>query len=191
MIIGDVSGKGLSAALLMARLLSDVRHAFARDQDPARVLEQVNQAILANAKQGMFATASCLLVDIAERRLEVSSAGHLPLTHRTDDGSIREIGQPSGPPLGVVDTPGYATERYVIGNNETFVGYSDGAIEPRNPHGIAFGVARLHGVIGSNDHEPEQLIEVLHAAIDRFTEDASLADDLTVLVFRSRLFSTT
>jgi serine phosphatase RsbU (regulator of sigma subunit)/NO-binding membrane sensor protein with MHYT domain len=184
MIVGDVSGKGVSAALLMARVLSDVRHAFGREHDPARVLTEVNQALLVNVRRGMFATACCLVVDAEARRLDVANAGHLPMTLRLEDGTMREIGHASGPPLGVVDDPGYVREQHVLGERDTIVAYTDGVIEPRDPRGSAYGVARLHQLISGSEADPDHLIDALYQSIEAFTEKAAQSDDLTLLVLR-------
>lgn len=132
MVIGDVSGKGVSAALLMARLLSDVRYAFARIDDPSEVLATVNDSLVANARQGMFATACCLCMDTSMERLELASAGHLPLAHRAGHGRVSAIGRPSGPPLGVLAGSGYTSESRAMSPGDAVVAYTDGAIEPRD-----------------------------------------------------------
>ena len=182
MVVGDVSGKGVSAALLMARVVSDLRYAFAREQDPARVLTAVNDALITHVRQGMFATACCLVVDAHARRLNLANAGHLPLTLRLENGTIQEIGHASGPPLGVVDDPGYVCEEHQLGERETLIAYTDGVIEPRNSRGHEYGVSRLHQLIGGSNATPDRLIDALHQSIDAFTGNAPQSDDLTLLV---------
>ena len=182
MVVGDVSGKGVSAALLMARVVSDLRYAFAREQDPARVLTAVNDPLITHVRQGMFATACCLVVDAQARRLNLANAGHLPLTLRLENGTIQEIRHASGPPLGVVNDPGYVCEEHRLGERETLVAYTDGVIEPRNSRGHEYGVSRLHQLIGGSTAAPDRLIDALHQSIDAFTGNAPQSDDLTLLV---------
>lgn len=184
MIVGDVSGKGVSAALLMARVLSDLGNAFARERNPARVLTAVNDALVTHVKQGMFATACCLVIDAQARRLDVANAGHLPVTLRLENGTVQQIGHASGPPLGVVDDPDYVCEEHVLGERDTIVAYTDGVIEPRNARGHEYGVERLHQLIGDSNAEPDRLIDALHQSIEAFTENAPQSDDLTLLVLR-------
>lgn len=184
-IVGDVAGKGVSAALLMARLLSDARHAFARAPDTASVLGMVNEAVAANTRQGLFATACCLLIDLEAGQLEIASAGHLPLIRRDAGGRIDTVGQPSGPPLGVVEGTRYEAERLPLARGETIVAYTDGVIEPRNAAGEAFGQDRLCALIAACDRTPEKLIGDLHAAIESFMPGAAQHDDLTLLVLRA------
>lgn len=185
MVIGDVSGKGVSAALLMARLLSDVRHAFARTDDPAEVLATVNDSLVANARQGMFATACCLCVDTSTARLELASAGHLPLAHRSGSGRVTAIGRPSGPPLGVLAGSRYTSESHALSPGDAVVGYTDGVVEPRDADGTEFGEARLRQLIASYDGLPAHFIEHLHATLAAFSRGLVQHDDLTVLVLRA------
>jgi len=99
--IGDVSGRGISAALIMSRVSADVRRALCLRTSPSRVLESVNST-LTYLESETFVTAASVHVDSVVRRLTVASAGHVPVMVRRASGEVITSAQPSGTPLGMM-----------------------------------------------------------------------------------------
>ena len=102
-VIGDVSGKGVSAALYMARLVSEIRHLALRLEEPGAVLSALNDQLAAGAQGGMFVTLVCALLEPATGCLAVANAGHPPpLVRREGGGPPLVLDEGVGPPLGVL-----------------------------------------------------------------------------------------
>ncbi|HRU07347.1 MAG TPA: SpoIIE family protein phosphatase, partial [Candidatus Brocadiia bacterium] len=101
-VVGDVSGKGIPAALMMARMSADVRFCSAQSMAPGRALAYINDLQAENDMADVFVTMAFVSVDPGSRRMVVGNAGHLkPLVRRAADGSVEEAGQEPGFPLGV------------------------------------------------------------------------------------------
>ena len=99
--VGDVSGKGVSAALLMARTISDLRYLASQDTDSGKVLSEVNRMLVANEDDGMFMTLIFVCLDLDSGAIEMFNAGHLKPLLRRAAGGVRELEVGIGPPLGV------------------------------------------------------------------------------------------
>ena len=143
--MGDVSGKGVSAALLMARLCSDVRFSVATNPKPEDAVERLHGELAGPAMADRFVTFLLLTLDPQAHRLTVVSAGHMPpLLRHTAGGVVEEIGiQESGPPLGVPHELPYLGAHLPLAPGETVVMYTDGIRDATNRAGKIFG-ARGH-----------------------------------------------
>ena len=97
-VLGDVSGKGVSAALYMARLMSDFRYVAMLDPQPGNVIPKVNNIFARRSRKGMFATAIFLLLDVKGKKLKVCNAGHHSMLIRRGDREILEPGKAGGIP---------------------------------------------------------------------------------------------
>lgn len=185
-VVGDVSGKGVSAALLMVRMLSELRNAMTNESNPARVLEAVNRAVLENTSQGMFVTCCCAVIDSRTAIVDCASAGHLPWFHLEHNGNPEQIFAASGPPLGVVENPAYSTERRSMRPGEYLVAYTDGVLEARNQQGAEFGSKRLQEALGIPSTDAELLIDTIQEKLWQFSQAAPQQDDLTVVTLAFR-----
>ncbi|KMP12404.1 hypothetical protein UZ36_00585 [Candidatus Nitromaritima sp. SCGC AAA799-C22] len=181
LILGDVSGKGVSAALYMAKLMSDFRYVSQIDADPSEVMRWVNRILFERSRRGMFATAVYLLLDVKKKQMACSSAGHLPvLIHRANGGEVEHI--PSGgPPLGVLDGQKFSVSEVLLEAGDKVLLFTDGAIEPKNNEGEYFGLVRLENSWRQIASTPEKLISELIKGIEEFTGEAPAHDDLTFL----------
>ncbi|MBT6595575.1 MAG: SpoIIE family protein phosphatase, partial [Nitrospina sp.] len=106
-VLGDVSGKGVSAALYMARLMSDFRYVAMQDPQPGNVIRQVNDIAARRSRKGMFATAVFLLLDVKSKKVRVCNAGHHAMLIRRGDSEILEAGKAGGIPLGIAENVSY------------------------------------------------------------------------------------
>jgi serine phosphatase RsbU (regulator of sigma subunit)/HAMP domain-containing protein len=183
MVIGDVSGKGVSAALYMARLMSDFRYAAILDHQPGNVIPQVNTIAVRRSRKGMFATAVFLLLDIESKILTVCNAGHHSMLIHRGDNEILEPGKAGGIPLGITENASYIEEEIQLFSGDLVFLYSDGVVEPMNDQKEQFGMDNLRSLIESNG-TPEEILTNVENAIQSFTCDAPQFDDMTFLVLK-------
>ncbi len=183
-VLGDVSGKGVSAALYMARLLSDFRYIAQADPTPENVLQQVNQIVCERSRHGMFATAIYLLLDRSTNKLQISNAGHHPALLKGIAQNIREVGQSGGIPLGILPDAQYSSEEIQLQEGDLALLYTDGATEPFNENRESFGLDRLHQILQKSNDSPRKMIVEMQKAIEKYTHKVTLQDDLTLLAFK-------
>ncbi len=183
MIIGDVSGKGVSAALHMARLISDFRSASEINPSPVAILRSMNQRLYEDARNGMFASAVCLLIDCNRHVVSIANAGHQPPLLRNRNGDVEEIARPSGPPLGVLADSDYQMERTEISDGQLVLLYTDGITETRNARRQDYGLVRLRRLLAGHQAGPDKMLDAVENAIAAFAGDIPKFDDLTLLAF--------
>ncbi len=183
-VLGDVSGKGVSAALYMARLLSDFRYISQTDSTPDKVLQQVNQILCERSRHGMFATAIFLLLDRATNKLHIANAGHHPALLNSPANKVQEVGHSGGIPLGILPDSKYSSEEIQLQKGNAVLLYTDGATEPFNENRESFGLDRMCQIVEEGAHSPKELIGEIQKSIENFTHKATLHDDLTLLTFK-------
>ncbi|MCH8208190.1 MAG: SpoIIE family protein phosphatase [Nitrospinae bacterium] len=182
-LIGDVSGKGVSAALFMARLMSDFRYLSQDHAHPTQIMNRVNGALYERAQQGMFATALFLLLDLAGKKLWAVNAGHHSILVRDKENNTVEKGKVGGIPLGIFPDTQYLQEELILNDGDLVFLYTDGVVEPSNPDGEHFGIGRVSDLVSGNRCEPGELIDRLEEKIRIFTAGAPPHDDITLLAF--------
>jgi sigma-B regulation protein RsbU (phosphoserine phosphatase) len=179
--IGDISDKGVPAALFMARTVA-VLEATARNTDsPALMLARAAPRLAEGNESCMFATALCGLVDPHTGMFELASSGHeLPFIVRAD-GRVELFEMETGAPLGI-DPEAYG-EGYagMLAPGDCLFCFTDGVTEARDRRGELFGEARLREVLGRPGRNAEQRIADVVAAVEAFAAGAEPADDVTVL----------
>lgn len=181
--IGDVAGKGMSAALLMARLSATARFCLATEPSLADAVRQVNVAIRRVCKEGMFITFVVGVLDLTDFTMTLVNAGHLPPLRRRSDGTVEEIGAAAaGIPLGVFERP-YEEVVTRIEPGETIVFFSDGVTEAREPSGEMFGLDRLRTALRQAQGGAEAAGQTILARVQAFVLDRPPADDLTLVAF--------
>jgi sigma-B regulation protein RsbU (phosphoserine phosphatase) len=184
--VGDVSGKGPYAGLLVAALQARLQAVVeGGTQDPARALAEVNRLTVGTWEEHRFATLFLGVYDRERRSLECSSAGHPPALLVGADGRIREIGA-GGPAIG---WPGgaFSVESVLVAPGDTLVAYSDGVTEALDPSGEEFGLRRLLDAIGDPARaSARETADRVMAALASFCGDRAADDDRTLLVARVR-----
>jgi len=183
-VLGDVSGKGVSAALYMARLMSDFRYVAMQDPQPGNVIRQVNDIAARRSRKGMFATAVFLLLDVKSKKVRVCNAGHHAMLIRRGDSEILEAGKAGGIPLGIAENVSYIEEEVQLFSGDLVFLYSDGVVEPMNDQKEHFGMTRLRSMISEPSGTPEEILEKVENAIQTFTRNAPQFDDMTFLMFK-------
>jgi len=185
--IADISGKGISAALLMASLQAALRSQVlapgAAEQSTAELVSRLNLHLVRNTGDDRFATFFYAVYDSATRRLRYTNAGHLP-SFLVSDGKSRRL-TTGGMVLGVVEDYRYEQGTIEVAPGSLLVGYSDGLVEPENVYGEEFGIQRLEEVtLRLRSASPVAVAETLMAAVDEWAGTPEQFDDMTVIVAR-------
>jgi phosphoserine phosphatase RsbU/P len=179
--IGDVSDKGIPAALFMARSLSVLEAATGRDgATPAEALQEAAERLAKNNETCMFATVLCGTIDVATGFLAVASAGHdAPLLRRTD-GSVERLPLESGLPLGFEVAPSYPQWQGRLMAGEVLLAYTDGITEAFDEANQAFGEERLEQA-ATGEGDAAAVCRRVLSAVSAFAQHAPQSDDITVL----------
>jgi sigma-B regulation protein RsbU (phosphoserine phosphatase) len=181
--IGDVSGKGVSAALLMARISSDLRLAALAESDPARALARVNQAVLERKQHDIFVTGIFLTLEVSTRTVTMANAGHLPpfIRHRAR-GSLERVEGGSGTAIGIFEEASYEQHSFQLEPGDTLVLCTDGVLEATDELGEQFGFERVELSLGSGSSRPRDLADRLQRDLREHVGDAPQYDDVTLIV---------
>ena len=179
--IGDVSGKGVSAALVMSRVSSDLGRAVRSGAEPSKVLESVN-SMLTDEDSETFVTASCISLDPRRRSLTIANAGHIPLMVRRTDGQVFDFGGASGTPLGMVPCQ-YTDERLELHPLDIVLLMTDGLVEALDRPSDRMGTKRLHRIVNGAPHDPEAINTRILAAAQEANGDHPL-DDVTLVAIQ-------
>jgi len=184
-LIADVSGKGVPAALFMALSRIVVRVNALWHRDPAEAIYHSNNIIAQDSKAGMFVTLFYGTLSEKDRTLTYVNAGHNPpIICRKKDGSLEEL-MPTGIVLGAVENRDYASCTVDIGPGDVIVLYTDGVTESINKDEEMFGEDRLKSVIIENaDLSTNEILEKILNEVRQFTGDMPQFDDITLMVIK-------
>jgi serine phosphatase RsbU (regulator of sigma subunit)/anti-sigma regulatory factor (Ser/Thr protein kinase) len=187
-VVGDVTDKGVPAAMVMAATRSVLRAAATRLVAPGAVLERVNELLQPDMPPNMFVTCLYGVLDPASGRLRFANAGHNLPYLRTQEG-VAEL-RATGMPLGLMPGMTYEENEAVVGGAATLLLHSDGLAEAHDPSGDMFGFPRLARLIEEHPGGPT-LIDELLAELDRFTgEGWEQEDDVTLVLLHHAAVST-
>jgi len=188
LVAGDVSGKGLPAALFMASVKSQVKSMALRGGEVGEILTNAQKEIAHENPEQLFVTAFAAIFDAAWGDLSFANAGHEPPFTRAPGEAPRRLTGPGGPPLGALDDYAYPTGRYRMRPGEWLCVVTDGATEAVNRRKEFFGTDRVAAAMGAlpPDSPPGEVIRGLRSAVAAFAEGAEAADDLTLLALRWR-----
>jgi PAS domain S-box-containing protein len=181
LIVGDVSGKGVPAALVMAITRTMLQAAY-RMGSPGEILEQVNNTLYRDIPPNMYVTCLTALLDSRTGRLQYANAGHdLPYLRHTD--GVSEL-RATGMPLGLMPNMSYEEKEITLEPGESVLFYSDGLVEAHDPRREMFGFPRMQGFVGAHPGGAT-LIDSLLAELERFTgEEWEQEDDITLLTLQ-------
>lgn len=181
-VVGDVTDKGVPAALVMASTRSVLRASAQRLVEPGEVLRRVNEQLVPDMPPKMFVTCLYGVLDIGTGRFVFANAGHNLPCLRTADGPVQP--HAAGMPLGLLPGADYVENEVVVHVGETLVLYSDALPEAHAPDGDMFGFDRVAATIGSTDTTGDAIGHLL-AALDRFTGPGwEQEDDITIVEVR-------
>jgi sigma-B regulation protein RsbU (phosphoserine phosphatase) len=148
--VGDVSGKGVSAALYMAKLSSEMRFHARGCLSPGAVLTELNRSLAEEMESGMFVTLALMVLEPEKRRLTISSAGHPPPLRRSSNGTVAELRIQRNLPLGAYEDTQYGETEHMVQAGDSVILYTDGVTEAVNKDGVLFGAEQLKRVIASS-----------------------------------------
>ena len=183
--IGDVSGKGIPAALYMARIVSDFRIHTQLTNNPGKVLNNLNKILVDRSRRGMFVTSLYGILNSATRTFNFSNAGHLPLILVQNNGqNVKLIDGPRGIPLGVVTDFNYEQENIKLNAGDSIILISDGVIEAMSRDEEMFSIQRLVNILSNPSVSAQSTVDSILQNVQNFTHGAVQHDDLTILVIR-------
>ncbi|HUM02326.1 MAG TPA: SpoIIE family protein phosphatase [Thermoanaerobaculia bacterium] len=181
--IGDVSGKGVSAALVMAKVGSEVRYHSVGRTDPAEILGRVNRALAEDLEDGVFVTASLLVLNTETGDVRVATAGHPGPLLRRAAGSVSPLAVGAGLPLGVAATTVFPMSDFALGPGDVAVLYTDGVTEAADRSGALLGEERMKKAVAAAGGKPDAVRQAILDLVTRFSGDEPQADDLTLVCF--------
>jgi len=183
-VVADVTGKGIPAAILMADARALIHAAVDRGGDPADCLARVNRILVGERASGLFVTVALGIIEVASGSLAFASAGHDPVHVLRSDGSLTTL-EPSGRLIGMVADIAATTATIEIGPGDAFVGHTDGITEARSADGSFYGEERFRGLLTTlAGGSAAEIVDAVMADVAAFRGDAEPSDDLTLLVVR-------
>jgi phosphoserine phosphatase RsbU/P len=186
LIIADVTGKGLTAALMMAFTRAVHRAAAYNGSGPADWLERTNRVLVRDARTGLFVTALAAEVDPSRGILTYASAGHEPalLARAERQRSVEEL-PAGGMMLGLLESAPTADRALPFESGDLLVLYTDGITDAVDAGGTRFGASRLTEAVDEARRLPAaEAVAAVLGAVDRFAGSAEPADDLTIVAVR-------
>jgi serine phosphatase RsbU (regulator of sigma subunit)/predicted ester cyclase len=183
LVVGDATGKGVPAALVMSTTCGMLRLAAQSHTSPAEMLQGVNEVLFPNIPSNMFVTCFYAILEPNSGRLSYANAGHdLPYLHR--NGEAEEL-RARGMPLGLMPGMRYEEKETIVHAGQAALLYSDGLVEAHEPEADMFGFPRLRTLIAERAEEERPLGEVLLEELYSFTgEGWEQEDDITLLTLK-------
>jgi serine phosphatase RsbU (regulator of sigma subunit)/predicted ester cyclase len=185
LVVGDATGKGVPAALVMASARSMLRAvAQASDYSPGDVLGRANDSLVIDIPPNMFVTCFYAILDPDSGHLRYANAGHeLPYLHRNGGDAAEEL-RVRGMPLGLMPEMGYEEKQTILEAGDSALFYTDGLVEAHDPKGEMFGLPRLRALVAKHG-EKRSLGDFLLEDLSSFTgEGWEQEDDITLLTLR-------
>ncbi len=184
-VVGDVSGKGVPAALFMAVSRTLLRATAQHQASPGECLTYMNTNLARQSDSAMYTTVFYGILDTRTGDLQFANGGHNRPYIIGQDGKPRPLSNESGAIVGIMDGFSYDTYTGKMAPGESLVLYTDGVTEARDKNEAFFGDKRLEQLLSVHSAKPaEQLVASLHAAVQEFSLGHPQSDDITVLALR-------
>ncbi len=182
LIVGDVAGKAISAALYMARLTSEIRGRAGIAHTPERLLKRVNEEMVKLGDDGMFATLVYAVFELSSRSLVFTNAGHcVPLLRRGDHVFPLHADRAHIAPIGIMPDLEVGEAKVQLYGGDLLVLVSDGIIEAHDPSGNEYGVKRLSRRIRTARGGSEDVVKAILQDVDSFVATGTQGDDMTIV----------
>jgi len=183
--IGDVSGKGVPAALFMAMAKTLIKSRALSDPSTADIVTHVNDGLSTDNEGCLFVTLYVCIFNVRTGELLTTNAGHNPPLLKHRDGSITSLSNRDGLVVGAMDGITYSEKRYQLQKDDTLLLFTDGVTEAETPNEEFFGDERLEKLFTDwQDGSVEKLVENVVATTHAFEGDSRQADDITVLALQ-------
>lgn len=184
LIIGDVSGKGIPAAMFMSVTQTLQRSITFRFKQPADIVAQLNKMLLNNNDATMFVTYFIAVIDTCSGKMDYCNAGHNFPIIRKNNGDLKTLGEQHGLPLGIYEDD-YSSGSLVLEPNDSLILYTDGITETFNSNQELFGEIRLKEAISyAMSPNPHKIARTILDHIEIFAEGSEQSDDITLVVFQ-------
>ena len=181
-VLGDVSGKGIPAALLMAKVSSELGVFLASGLSPVNVIQRVNERFAKRAPDGAFVTMQLALLNHVTHEIVLVNAGHMPPLLRRTDGRIEEVGASAGGlPLGIDPDYEYSAVQFSLDVGESLVFYTDGVLDATNRDGKRYEIGRLRAMLTKGTNLARSIGQGIMDDIHSFVGDAPQFDDICLL----------
>lgn len=181
-VVADVSGKGMPAALLMAKLSAETKYALVSEPGPAEALFKLNAQFAQASWADRFVTMSIAVLDLNRHEVQIGNAGHLPPYVRRGDGRVEPVGVDQiSVPLGVIDELGCEQVTLPLNIGDSVVMFTDGISEAMNMNNDLYGLARISEQVALPSTGVKQLGEQLLKDVKRFVGKRSQSDDMCLL----------
>lgn len=185
--IADVAGKGIPAALLMARLYSAARYHLLTTDNVARAIEGLNGELATGGVGHRFVTCVLAVLNPETHKIKLSNAGHLPPIIRRADGTAEPLSRAnSGLPLGLEPTYQYKQIDLILQPGDTLLLYTDGTTETANHENEIFGIERLIESVSEGPPEADQLIRHVLNDVEKFSGGDTNRDDVCIVSLHRR-----
>ncbi len=183
-MVGDVSGKGIPAALIMSNIQALIQAIFQEDIDLSSGMEKINRLLFESTEQNRYATLIFLVLDIDSHNIHYINAGHnQPFLCKTDT-ELKYLDK-GGIPIGIFPKATYETETLSLETGDTIVLYTDGITEAQNPNEVEFGQLNLEKSIKENiSLSPSDIIQRIISDLEQFKIGHRQNDDLTLLIIK-------
>jgi len=186
-VIGDVAGKGMPAAMFMGIVRSIIRAEGFESLSASEVMKKANRLICLDSQSGMFVTIFYALYNEAKKSLEYCNAGHVyPMLY---DPSVQKFTylNTEGRPLGITIDSNYEAKSCTLEGGQVIILYTDGMVEAVDGNNVPFGEGRLRAIIRQNAHvSANELVQKLKDEVILHRGDAPQSDDITLVVLKVR-----
>ncbi len=184
LVMADVSGKGVPAALFMAISKVLIKTSVQAGRGPAETLERVNNQLLEGNDTGLFVTVWLAVIDITTGKGVAANAGHMHPVLRRRDGEFELIKYRHSPAVATIEGIPFKEHEFELESGDAIFVYTDGVTEATNSEEELFGEERMIEVLNMNAKaETDKLLPAVKEAIDIFVGDAPQFDDITMLIF--------
>lgn len=185
LFVGDVSGKGMPAALFMAVSRTLLRSICREERNPAVILRRLNKELAEGNDSNMFVTIFCALVDIESGECRFSNGGHNPPFIVRQSGAVERLPLTNGCAVGIIPGMDFGEAKAVLRRGETLFIYSDGVTEAMNPAEELFGEERLKAELSlTHGGDCARIVQSVRETLRRYAAGAEQSDDVTMLVLR-------
>ncbi len=184
-VIGDVCGKGITAALFMAVSRTIIRSKGLQYGRAGACMTASNRLLAAYSVDCMFVTVFCAIYNTKTGLVTYCNAGHNPPHLLRSDGSVEVLPKSKNVLVGIFDDMEYEENTLQLASGDTLVMFTDGVTEAWNPQKMEFGTERLNAILGGLvDKGSRQIVDTIKTAITDFAEGAEQSDDITMLVIK-------
>ena len=183
-LVGDVSGKGVGAALLMANVQATLRARLPLEQNLAKLADELDRELEANTPIEVYSTLFVGIVDTTRRELRYVNAGHNSQFVLRKQGGFERLAS-TGRPLGLIAGAGYEQVSLPLDDGDVLFFYTDGMLEAENEAGEFLGTERLESALASSPAtDVDTILAHVEAAVRTFRGSAELSDDATMMALR-------